>query len=257
MDSQAVQRIAELGGGYKIEEINGYKFHVSHTGARRLDFPTVDLTELFSLNQAVNFVAALVGGDTAGELSVGDKSQILINVANETDIEIVDGEYNESLCRNVYAKLDATSIFSEFESGRKMNQEEFIVELMTKFVQDDATMELLKLVSEIKADGETKYSDSGFSQTVHVKAGVALVKEKDVKNLFQLRTYRTFPEVDQPVIPYILRLHDGGRDGKPLFALYAADGGQWKVTATSQIREYFTNQLKTKLGENFSRVTVL
>lgn len=257
VNGEFVDKILNIAGkDHEVKEINGFTYHVSKNGVELVEEPKVDLTKLFSLNQACKFIASLVSGDSAGEV-INGKNHLLVNVINEKKVEIVDAMYGSDLGRNVYAELDASEIFPEFKSTVKMSQEEFIIELLTKFVQDDATLELLNLVSSVKSDNETSFKDSGFTQTVNVKAGVTLVNQKEIKNLFQLRTYRTFPEVEQPVIPYILRLHDGGRDGKPLFALYPADGGQWKVEATKQIREYLTNNLNSTLAEKSSAITIL
>lgn len=251
--AQFVDKILEISGkDHEIKDIHGHKYHVSKSGAKLVEVPSLTSMKLFSLTQAVNFLRSLIG-DGGGEVKPG---QILVNVVNETTVEIVDSAMNENLNRDEYASLDSNEIFDVFKHGNKYSQEDIIIQLMTKFVPSPEVKELLELVSAVKSDNEANFKDSGFSQTVNVKAGVSLVTTKEIKNLFMLPTYRTFPECKQPHIPYILRLHDGP-GGKPLFALYAADGGQWKVDTTKEIREFFTKELSAALGDKAVAVTVL
>jgi hypothetical protein len=66
------------------------------------------------------------------------------------------------------------------------------------------------------------------------KLGVATVSNTQVPNPIKLKPFRTFAEIEQPESEFILRLQDG-----PRIALFAADGGKWKLEAINSIKKYF------------------
>lgn len=228
-----------------VEEHEGHQFFVNHAGAKRLEFPNVETMTCFSLSQLLNSVKASPPAES---------EQLLINAISFDKVEVIDGQLNLNQKIDRYALADFSSIYSGFPFGQRMDQESFIVNLMTKFDDSDERTELLQLVTSIRDQEIRTSDDDGYSQVANVKTGVSLVAEKKVKNLWKLRTFKTFPEIEQPVIPYILRLHDG-RGSAPQFALYDCDGGAWKVQVTKAIREYCSNWLKS--NELADKVVVL
>lgn len=245
LNAEGVQKIIDV-AKFEVKEINGVQYYVGSDGAQMLMLPRVTETHLFSLKQIVNFAA---------DLAQKSSEKFTINVRSFDEVEIYSQSVAGPKVRDCHANSDISETFKTFPFGSKMTQEDFIIQLMTKFVQDDVTKELIKLVSTFKKDSEVKLDDDGFSQKATVKSGVALVKEASIKNLWVLKTYKTFPEIEQPSIPYILRLHDSSSG--PLFALYDCDGGAWKVDATARAREFIVNSLKPMLGEKFEQVNVL
>jgi hypothetical protein len=242
MDADTITRIVDLAA--HVEEIDGKQFHVNQEAAHLIQFPQVETLQCFSLTQVLNF---LVGNTTEG-------LKLFVNVLSPTEVEVLDDELNENLRIMKCARADFSKAYKPFDGGTIMTQEDFVIHVMTKFVRGPAVEALLKLASSVKAEKVMTSDDDGYSQAASVKAGVSLVDSKTVKNLWSLPTYKTFPEIEQPVIPYVLRLHQ--RDTEtPKFALYDADGGAWKIQTTGAIRDWFKQQLKTAgLAEN---VTVL
>jgi hypothetical protein len=253
MDASAIQQIGDMAEGAGRVEEHGTQstlFHVCAKSATPLKFPEAETVKLFSLNQIVSYLKTLMNARPAdGETEPG---KAIINVLDHENVEIIDEGYNENMNVSRLAVATMEEMFSPFPFGQKMSQEDFIINVMTKFVQNDVTAELLKLVSSIKEDAGRVSDDDGYSQVVNTKQGVTLVSESKLKNLWILQTYKTFPEVEQPLIPYVLRLHDGGR-----LALYDSDGGAWKVNVTKTVREYLVNRIKGELGEKAEMVTVL
>lgn len=231
LNAEGVQEIVKI-GNTKVEEFDGVKFHVNPEGADALKYPKLEKMEAFSLQQMVNFIKA-------GEL--GGKA--LVNVLSEKYVELVYQARGKNREVEVLAAADFSKIFEDFPFGRELVQEDFMIQLMTKFADTEERSALLGLSSSIKAEKISTSQDDGFSQTAAVKSGVHLQTEMKVKNLWKLKTFKTFPEVEQPVIQYILRLHQRGSE-VPKFSLHPCDGGAWKIETTRAVRSYLVEQLK-------------
>lgn len=129
-----------------------------------------------------------------------------------------------------------------FPFGRYMDLETFIIEMQAKFVPSKTVADILRLVSNVRDEAVTTSQDDGYSQTVTVKKGAALVEKVDVPNPVVLAPYRTFLEVDQPESAFVFRMQR--QDGKaPMCGLWDADGGNWQLTAIASIRDWFKVEL--------------
>jgi hypothetical protein len=123
--------------------------------------------------------------------------------------------------------------------------EDFIIGLQTCFVQTEDLREIILLSSRISDVRELEQSDNGISQAVQVKAGLALKAVETFRQTYELMPYRTFPEANQPVSPFILRAKKGRDDGIEC-ALFEADGGMWKQKAITLLRDH----LRSLVGES-------
>ena len=142
----------------------------------------------------------------------------------------------------------ATSKFSQdcgFKFGEKYLAEDFTIALAALFDETPDRERLTKLVGNMTAELATTSTDDGVSQTVGQKAGVTLVKSEKIKNPFQLSPHRTFPEVAQPRVPFIFRVHQVGGQ-IPMPALYECDNGAWKLEAIKSIAAWLTAELKKR-----------
>ena len=128
-------------------------------------------------------------------------------------------------------RTEADTPFLEF--GKYMPYENMMIALKSKFVPTDERDELVKLLGTITEENRTAISDDGFTQSVNVKQGIALVGNKAVNPIVKLKPFRTFVEVDQPESEFLVRLRQGGE-----VALFEADGGAWKLEARHNIAEY-------------------
>lgn len=129
-----------------------------------------------------------------------------------------------------------------FNFGNFMDQEKFLIEIQSKFVDSEEKDRLLQLASAVTSGTQRVGVDDGIGQEVTVKTGVSLKQMAKVANPFKLSPFRTFPEVTQPTSPFICRVRN---DQNPEMALFEADGGRWKVDAIQTIGAY----LKDKVGE--------
>jgi hypothetical protein len=86
--------------------------------------------------------------------------------------------------------------------------------------------------------------DDGISQLTSVRSGIARV-ENGVKlpNPVELRPYRTFANIEQPLSKFVFRMKDAPeKGGKPSFGLFEASGGAWQLEAIAAIKVYLDQQ---------------
>lgn len=140
----------------------------------------------------------------------------------------------------------------EFSFGKYMDIESFIIELQSKFVQDDMTANILQLVGNITDDMISVYADDGVTQAVNTKNAVGMKDNKPVPNPVLLRPYRTFNEIAQPEGRFVFRLKSGSgtSSGRPAVALFEADGGMWQQVARESIFQWLRTSIKGE--ENIS-----
>ena len=130
---------------------------------------------------------------------------------------------------------------SAFQFGRYLPQEEFIVSIQSQFIQTEARDALIKVAGSITAEAVTISEDDGISQRVTAKAGIARVEKIDLPNPVVLKPYRTFIEVDQPEVQFVLRMRAPAQ-----LALFEADGGAWRNKAITSIAYWLNGALQGK-----------
>lgn len=233
LNADAIKEIRSTAIG-EVQDIEGKKFHVNHAGAKALEYPAPDTLHVFSLSQLVSYIM-----DTL------EDEECFVNVLSHDRVQVGLKARTKNEKLQFIVNSDFSKQFEAFPFGEKLEQEEFIIELQTKFVKDAALEQLLALTNKVKADRVTESGDDGYSQVVTTKVGAHLAATEKVPNLWYLKTYKTFAEIEQPVIPYILRLHQRSSE-MPEFALYDCDGGKWKLGTTMAIRSWLKDQLQNK-----------
>lgn len=252
LNADAIQKIKEMSQS-EVVEVEGMSFHKTSSGLSAIRFPAVPTLEVFSLTQLVSFVKAWFLEEASEGKMTG--SPLIINV-DSPDRVTVRSQIRPDLSRDTIAEASMEEIHETFPFGTKLSQEDFVIKLMTQFADDEERTAIAQTVSTVRAEKIQEGADDGVSQVVSSKAGVHLTSQKEVKKFWRLKTYKTFPEVEQPTIPYMLRLHQRAEE-LPQFALYVCDGGKWKIDTTLAVREWLTNQLKTEMGEKFGTDVVV
>ncbi|MFA5382462.1 MAG: hypothetical protein WC356_04795 [Candidatus Micrarchaeia archaeon] len=165
-----------------------------------------------------------------------------LHVVSHAEVRLIGALYGGFQQRDTFliAKLPETR---GYPFGQWQDPETFIISLQAMFVQDEASAALLRFVTSIKEEDGRTSQDDGISQAVTVKKGVTLVAEEKVPNPVILRPYRTFLEVEQPAISCVLRLRSG-----PQLSLHEADGGQWRLEAIQNIKDYLVAAM-AELGQ--------
>jgi hypothetical protein len=134
---------------------------------------------------------------------------------------------------------------NDFSFGSYMDPEMFIIRSADFFERNDNYKAMIALVSSVTEVSESAVDDDGMSQTVTFKNRVGRKNAGIVEPFVKLRAYRTFREVEQPEVTYLLRFKKG-----PSVALFEASGYEWKIQATDAIYQY----IKERVGDE---VTVL
>jgi len=167
-----------------------------------------------------------------------DKSKLLIHIVDHAEIHLLGPLTEKWRDREHLATVKLPEV-EEFDFGQKMNHEDFVIALQTKFQETEDLKKILSLVGSMKSGKVQTSSDDGISQTVETKMGVQLASQKDVPNPVKLRPFRTFRDLEsQPESKFVFRVKQIDEE-LPRAVLYEADGGAWVINAMSDIGEFF------------------
>lgn len=131
----------------------------------------------------------------------------------------------------------------DFKFGQFLQAEHFIIGLQAMFRDTEDLRYAVELASGLRDEKVGISQDDGISQTVTVRAGVALRENTSVKRKITLAPIRTFTEVIQPTSEFVLRMRSSNAGEQPLIALFEADGGAWQKEAIDNIGEYLKGHL--------------
>ena len=174
--------------------------------------------------------------------------KLMVMVDNERLVSLMSAPCGpENATRLLLAVTRART--EPFKFGVSYSQEEFVVALQSRFMQDEISAKVGMVVGNLVNGHEVNTSDDGISQRAVVKTGVARVGDVVIENPVMLRPYRTFVEIDQPKSPFVLRIKAEKDSGQPYIALHEADGGMWKVEAVGRIYEFLCNALAPIIDE--------
>lgn len=225
IDRSFIEKIESMAKPEQVE-INGrlYTTKTIHGVVEPTAVP-LDAHTLTSITQY------LEGGDFQGApiIHVEDYNRVLLKS------EII-GAFRQ---REVLVLAEAYSLKHRFDNYLAV--EEFIVYLQSMFVQDGITEDIMRIVGNLTQGAEASFADDGMTQQVTAKAGVARVALVSLPNPVELRPYRTFADIEQPASKFVLRIK-ADKDQGPKCALFEADGGAWKNTAITTIKEWFAGK---------------
>lgn len=173
----------------------------------------------------------------------------VVHVVSEKQVQVVTAVSNVWKRREVLIDCQLTET-TPFTLGRFLTQDEFIIAVLSCFVQSDERDYVAKLAGNAMAEHVTTAQDDGVSQIMGLRSGATLADKATVKNIVKLRLYRTFREVEQPESQFLFRLKQSDQN-IPQFAFFEADGGGWKLDATENVARY----LRTRLPEGASVIS--
>lgn len=150
-------------------------------------------------------------------------------------------EYSNHMVSNTYS--------DQFRFDFFMDSEKFIIELQTNFVDSENLRTLQKVAGSLVNTSEVGVDDDGIKQNVTVKSGVALKQKVTIENPVYLKPYRTFPEIEQPTIPFVFRVSDE-IGNKPYCALFESSSKQWEIECIQKIKDWFKNNLDPDMIES-------
>ena len=195
--------------------------------------PMVDKAiEMCTLTSLVDYIKGNID-------SMSDK--MIIQVVDPETV-VLFSQLNEERYREKMVVVKAR--IPDFRFDTYMDQENFCINLQSKFIDDPDTDRalILKFSGTMEAGTIAEYGDDGVTQKATVKTGIASKGEAIVPNPVKLRPYRTFLEVEQPASEFIFRVKQNKYDGISC-AIFEADGGAWKIAATSSIKDYLQFEL--------------
>lgn len=164
-----------------------------------------------------------------------------MTVESPQRVSVYSPIYGEDQKRDLLARCEIS--ISDLHTDTYLDAEEFNVMLQARVVQSANRDLVLRFVGTMRDEQSNQTADDGFSQRVTVRTGVAQVGDVTIVNPVYLAPRRTFPEIDQPESPYILRLREG-----PQAALFRADDQAWRVEAIASIGAWLRDRLQAAPG---------
>lgn len=188
--------------------------------------------QTFTLQGLVDWIKADVD-----KLFTQDKPAALVSVTSPRQVWVYGAIEGEARRRPTLAYCSYSAPSIPFDSF--VDAETLAITMQATFKQDEARDAVLGVMSNLSEQQSAQTSDDGFSQRVTIKSGVQEIDSKVFKNPAPLRPMRTFPEVEQPVSPFVVRFKEGKKA-----ALFNADGGAWEVAAVKNIGDFLRTALE-------------
>lgn len=211
----------------EVLDINGGKY--VDKNVHRVD------KELRASAIQMNTLTSLVDYLKAGVDSMADK--MLVQVVSPMKVRVLSMLDAD---RKREELVDVEAMIPDFEYGRYMGNERFIIALQSKFIDNDDRALLLQFAGTVKDESIAQYGDDGVTQKATIKTGITSVGDAVVPNPVNLRPFRTFIEVEQPESAFVFRMKQG--NGVEC-AIFEADGGAWKNAAMKSIKDYLQFEL--------------
>jgi len=176
------------------------------------------------------------------EADLGDEIFPAIHIISPTRVQLVS-HYDVNACdRHEILMADCNDILGRtFQFGQWLDQERFIIELQSKFLDEGDRARVLEYIGNISKDNSVQTLDDGVSQSTTVKKALGRVGHEEFENPVSLAPYRTFHEVPQPPSEFVLRMREG-RDGVEL-ALFDSEAGRWKLEAIHSIKGWLEQNI--------------
>ncbi len=211
-----------------IVEHGGRKY--SDKELQAIKNPAPEAINATTLQAVADFINK--GVDDGGNFPLG---RIIVHIKSPTDV-VLTSECTADGSR--FDRVNAQATVPAVPFGRFMDTELFNITLQSMFVESGNRAAVLSIVGNITDGAVTGFKDDGVTQAVNIKAGIQRVGTANVPNPVALAPFRTFPEVEQPASPFVLRLKPGAGDA-PTAALFEADGTAWRLEAMASIKAYF------------------
>ena len=222
--TEAIDKILSM-APIEEKELHGIKYHTKQLYSYKP--PTPDFLPVHSLTGIVDYINEVSKGDTVKGLFIHIVSPTLVTLSGA-----LSGDFRTREC---YLQSKPTN--SPYRFGHTQPHDEFIISILSDFVQDDNTALLMKFLGSIKSESGVTLGDDGVSQSVVANISLGTDAKVNVPNPIKLAPFRTFPEIDQPKSDFVFRL-EGNIERGVRCALYEADGEAWKLDAIKRIREW-------------------
>jgi hypothetical protein len=252
VDAASIQEItklareAERGSRTRAEEvvekeIHGEKYVLKPDGLL-LHFPKPShepgALTLTSLQSLVDFI-----NNENDSKALADRKRF-VHIAGPGEV-VYGGDAGGPYLKRVFLATAHPVLPTSFKFGVFQRPADFNLALLVCFDPTPDRAEVFRVTGNLKNQAVQTYTDDGVSQSVTASAGVsgAVRQGVEVPGMVQLRPYRTFAEVEQPISPFVLRMQGGDENNPPGCALFEADGGKWRLDAIRDIKAFLTSGL--------------
>jgi hypothetical protein len=232
MIEKAIHKIAMMAiEAMDIKQVDIHGKTYFNQNLHRIDPPEMSEPETLGFNTLEGLVDFIREENPSGaRLHIFEPS--LVSVIGTPD----PANYNR---RFEFARAEFST--DQFRFGHWYEKEEFIIALQSLFVQDESIEGLLSGVSSIISSIVKEDTEDNFSQHVQVKVGISLKEGVKIPNPIELRPYRTFIEVEQPLSRFAFRLRN--TNDRLQLSLHQADGDAWKLEAITNLAAWFKDKV--------------
>lgn len=224
---EAMEYVTELGKA-NVLDIGGQKYTDKQIEHVKKEL-TADSLYMTTLSGLVDYIKSSI--DTMAD-------KMIVHVVSPIKVQLLSSLNTD---RERECLVTVVADIPQFQYGKFLGAEDFLINIRSKFIQDDTTAALLRFAGTTEAGTVAAYADDGISQSATVKRGIAGKETELVPNPVKLRPYRTFTEVQQPESEFIFRMKNF--DNEPGCALFEADGGAWKREAMQNIKRHLEFEL--------------
>lgn len=169
-----------------------------------------------------------------------------IHIESYRDVNVVSAAEHDDKKRTCFISAQSKQSGIDYDY---MDIERFLIMLNTCFAESDPEKgdtvinDIAKVLSRVKEQKTVDFNDNGLSQNISIKntlnAGDNISVE--LPNPIKLRPYRTFTEIEQPQVQYVLRLKRG--HSGPTAALFESRSTQWQLEAIEKIKLWLSEKL--------------
>lgn len=227
----SIEKIEELTKPVVLPEINEFPGKVFSTKKIYEVRPKEKQPDKLYINTLAGIVDYLKN-------NLDDELSHTIVIESPIDV-VVYGNY-DVLTESRPEYIQASFGYKGYQEGFS-TQESFIIEVLSKFVNNEERESLLSLAGSISDKSEVKLLDDGISQSVSTKSGIQRISDVEIKNPITLKPFVTFPDIEQPEKLYNFRINSAH---VIQMALISCDGDLWKIKAIKSIKEYLLKELK-------------
>ncbi len=237
MISEGIKTLVEFVGKTGMLEANGGDWvpnwfrRVEHE--RWPEYPAVELHTLGGIAHYLN--------ENADDL-IDIHSGAFFVVTSPTSVELLlpHGDPAHGKRRQVLAMANV-GVPEPRVVGMWLPVEEALIELKSCFIQGGNNQpdmdDVCKLLGNVRDESIRTQRDDGVTQIATVQEQVGIDESMPVPIDVMLAPHRTFPEVDQPASPFLLRLKRDEQRGV-LACLFESDNAGWRVDAVNNVAAY-------------------
>jgi hypothetical protein len=231
------EAIEQLQNGIQKPEVvmaGAYEFLLTPNNMLAKKMSPAQPTHL-TVNTLDGVVSYLKSSDPKNELWKGGE-KYLVHIEGHDKVTVVSDLHPVHMLRRCY--LSSRSMGNSFLFGAFLVTEEFIIGVMSNFVESECRENLLSFISQMKAQNSREEVDEGVSQNVTVRKSIATVANAQVPNPVYLEPYVTFPEIKQPERAYVFRIRQEKPEDPIKCGLFPIDSTVWISQTVDRIRDY-------------------